>query len=54
MVARFTGIIRWVGAVDRRSSRPNVGTQFRIRLPLATALGGIRFNHLGRKGSFKV
>jgi hypothetical protein len=42
-VDRFTRIVGWVGAVHRHSSPPSVGTQFRIRLTLATALGRTRF-----------
>jgi hypothetical protein len=38
-VAGFSGIVGWVRAVDRHSSPPSVGTQFRIRLILGNGSG---------------
>ncbi len=38
-VAGFTGVVGGVGAVDRHSSPPSVGTQFRIRLTLGNGSG---------------
>ena len=38
-VGGFIGIVGWVGAVDRHSSPPSVGTQFRIRLTLGNGSG---------------
>src|ERR1700733_12423046 len=39
MVVGFIGIVGWVWAVDRHSSPPSVGTQFRIRLTLGNGSG---------------